>query len=369
MNTFTKFAAGTIAGLMLVSAQAAEEDKKHYLDVLGTFGNFDRDRLVDDGFAGASLRIGTAVSERWNLEAAATAIDVDGDASKGGVDFDDTTIGANALAVFNRGGSFQPFLLGGLGFSDSKFQGSNSKGNPYLDAGLGAFIPMFDNAVRLRAEAVYRAVDNSLDSRDVLLNVGLSIPFGKKAAAPVAVATAAAVVVDTDGDGVADAADQCPNTVAGATVDARGCELDGDGDGVVDRLDQCPNTPAGVEVDEVGCKLVTVVNLEGVNFRTNSAELVGGAAALLDVQAETLRENPDIDIEVAGHTDSSGNDDYNMNLSQQRADTVRTYLISKGVDADRISARGYGETQPIASNADRDGMAANRRVELRITDR
>jgi OOP family OmpA-OmpF porin len=207
--------------------------------------------------------------------------------------------------------------------------------------------------------------------------------------------------LDSDGDGVPNRADQCPNTPKGAKVDAKGCPLDSDGDGVFDGLDKCPGTPAGVKVNADGCPLDTdgdgipdyldkcptvpapgtpdgcpppavekpaepapapvdttprKLVLEGVNFSTDSSKLAPGSVAILDNAAATLKGWDDVKvmIEVAGHTDSTGSAAYNQKLSERRANTVRAYLIAKG----------YGETQPVADNKTRDGRYKNRRVEL-----
>ena len=170
--------------------------------------------------------------------------------------------------------------------------------------------------------------------------------------------------IDSDGDGVADYLDKCPNTPAGAAVDASGCPLDSDGDGIADYLDKCPNTAKGTRVDNSGCPLKAIIELRGVTFANNSANLKADSTAILDEMAITLKRYPELKVEVAGHTDSSGPSEYNANLSQRRADAVRTYLISKGVDAGNLTAKGYGEDKPIASNATREGRAKNRRVEL-----
>ncbi len=195
--------------------------------------------------------------------------------------------------------------------------------------------------------------------------------------------------LDSDGDGVVDGADKCPNTPAGRKVNKDGCELDSDGDGVVDGLDKCPNTPAGRKVNADGCELdgdgdgvvdgddkcPTVpaktadgcpppLVLEGVHFDNNQATLRPEAAAILDKVAVSLKDWGDVNIEVAGHTDSRAEDAYNLDLSQRRAETVREYLISKGIAATRLTAKGYGETKPIADNATEEGRSKNRRVEL-----
>jgi OOP family OmpA-OmpF porin len=108
-----------------------------------------------------------------------------------------------------------------------------------------------------------------------------------------------------------------------------------------------------------------VVVLKGVNFANNSAQLTPASATVLDEVAATLVKRNDIRAEVAGHTDDRGEANYNRSLSQRRAESVRSYLVSKGVDASRLTARGYGEDSPIADNKTSAGRAENRRVELR----
>lgn len=104
--------------------------------------------------------------------------------------------------------------------------------------------------------------------------------------------------------------------------------------------------------------------LEGVNFDFDKSNLRQEDIAIIDRDAAVLDQWGNVNIEVAGHTDSRGSDEYNMNLSQQRAETVRNYLVNKGIAADRLSAKGYGESQPVADNATDEGRFKNRRVEL-----
>ena len=171
--------------------------------------------------------------------------------------------------------------------------------------------------------------------------------------------------VDSDGDGVGDSRDRCPGTPAGAKVDQYGCELDGDGDGVVDSKDKCPSTPAGRAVDNYGCSLATEYKLERVNFEFDSAKLTPDSTASLNEAVQILKRHSDLKVEIAGHTDSVGNDDYNMGLSKRRAQSVADYLIANGATAANIFVKGYGETDPVADNGTKEGRAANRRVELR----
>lgn len=185
---------------------------------------------------------------------------------------------------------------------------------------------------------------------------------------------------DSDGDGVVDSKDKCPGTPAGRTVNADGCELDSDGDGIVDGDDKCPTVyaktadgcpeaapaapaalaPAAAPAPAPTPKLV----LDDVNFDYDKATLRPEAHAKLDEAAASLQAWGEGKVEVAGHTDSRGSEAYNMGLSLRRAEAVRTYLIDKGIPADRLVTKGYGESQPVADNATKEGRYQNRRVEL-----
>jgi len=176
---------------------------------------------------------------------------------------------------------------------------------------------------------------------------------------------------DADGDGVTDDVDACADTPAGDQVDAKGCPLpkDGDGDGVNDAADRCPSTPSGVEVDAEGCQVLfqptkKTLILEGVNFETGKSTLTPESETILNGVAESLVANDSIRVQVTGHTDNTGSLALNRRLSRARADAVRTYLISRGVAEARLTARGFGPDQPIASNKTVEGRAQNRRVEL-----
>ena len=180
-----------------------------------------------------------------------------------------------------------------------------------------------------------------------------------------AVVDARGCELDSDGDGVPDSRDRCPGTPAGAKVDQYGCELDSDGDGVVDSKDKCPNTPKGTVVDNYGCELAPEYKLEHVNFEFDSAKLTAGSSANLDEAVKIMKRHSDQKMEIAGHTDSQGDDQYNQGLSERRAQAVADYLIAHGANASNIVVKGYGETDPVADNGTMEGRAANRRVELR----
>jgi OOP family OmpA-OmpF porin len=166
--------------------------------------------------------------------------------------------------------------------------------------------------------------------------------------------------MDSDGDGVTDDLDRCPNTPRGVKVDAHGCPIDSDGDGVPDYLDKCPNTPKGATVDARGCWTYAAV----VMYDFNSAEIKSEAFPMLDEAVLILKKNPEMKVEIDGHTDNIGSAAYNMNLSERRAKSIMKYFVDKGVAAERLTTKGFGFTKPAASNDTKQGRAKNRRVEL-----
>lgn len=137
---------------------------------------------------------------------------------------------------------------------------------------------------------------------------------------------------------------------------------DADGDGVPDAADDCPGTAAGTPVDASGCPRMP--RLEGVHFAFDKATLTAAAEDILDEVVQTVHDNPHIRVELVGHTDSVGSADYNQRLSQRRADSARDYLVGRGIDADRLTTDGRGESEPIADNATEAGRRENRRVEI-----
>lgn len=204
---------------------------------------------------------------------------------------------------------------------------------------------------------------------------------------------------DADKDGVADIDDKCPGSLTGYKVDAFGCYIDSDNDGIVNEEDKCPEV-AGEQVfkgcpdtdrDGVpdnedrcprakgnitnkGCPEIEKVDIQRITliagkiyFETNKAELKLISFSALDDLVEILKRNESVNLTIEGHTDSDSDDAYNMTLSQKRTEAVKSYLITKGISENRLTAIGYGETQPIADNKTAKGKAKNRRVELKTS--
>jgi len=173
--------------------------------------------------------------------------------------------------------------------------------------------------------------------------------------------------LDADADGVPDSKDKCANTPKGCKVDATGCPVDSDGDGVCDGLDQCADTPKGAEVDASGCPKVKPIEQKitlHILYKVGSAEIDEANKAILDDLASRLMTYKDVKLEIGGYTDATGTATANKKLSQKRAQKVMDYLISKGVEKDRLTAMGYGATNFIADNKTEEGRKENRRVEI-----
>ncbi len=398
----------------MTSAVADGHNQRYFVPML-TFIDDDEQRRVDDQLGGVMLSLGQPIGEQMDIELSGFMGNWEG--------FDETeqygvAADLHLLLGDDRDAKLLPYFIVGTGYMNTLSTLAPDDAGMIASLGVGADWRL-KPGVAVRADLRQRrdfASSSSVD--DTLFSVGFKINLGKTAPRRVdsdgdgvyddvdrCPGTPAGTVVDSsgcepdgdrdgvvdrldkcpdtrrgarvdakgceivrdgDGDGVADGRDRCPNTPAGARVDANGCEFDTDADGVVDRLDKCPGTPAGTRVDARGCPLKQEIRLEGVFFELNSAKLRADAVTRLDQAVQTLKLNSDLEIEVAGHTDSSGAAAYNQTLSQRRAEAVRDYLVSKGISADRLRARGYGESQPIESNDTTQGRAKNRRVMLRI---
>ncbi|HTL10587.1 MAG TPA: OmpA family protein [Chitinophagaceae bacterium] len=177
-------------------------------------------------------------------------------------------------------------------------------------------------------------------------------------------------IPDTDQDGVNDEADKCP-AIAGLAK-YNGCPVpDTDKDGVNDEADKCPDVAGAAENN--GCPLIKEemkkqVNLaaENIFFALNSAALLPKSYEALQTVANLLKENPALQLVVNGYTDNTGTAAANMSMSARRAKAVKDYLVANGVDATRITANGFGQSNPLADNATAEGRTKNRRVELKL---
>ncbi|MBT8142329.1 MAG: OmpA family protein [Gammaproteobacteria bacterium] len=424
MNKSTKILALGLSALISLNAFAAESNNSDasdwYISPLGSYIKSDQSRLTDDSGYNYRLGLGKAITDNLNLE---LGLDVNRFDRPSMTDLEQVGLELDALYFFNRDSAISPYLATGIGmFNTSETDDTNAS----WSAGLGLMTDVaFLDEAKFRTEVRFQQEYDSSDyiHDDVLLRAGVQIPFGASSkAAPKVLdkdsdgdgvndsddkcpATPAGTQVnsfgceiDSDRDGVVDSKDDCPSTKYGLAVDARGCPVDSDGDGVNDANDKCPDTPAGtavnkmgcpldgdddndgvpnskdqcpdsaqgVRIDFKGCEIKVVISLPEIYFELNSAKLTSGSLSILDGAVETLNKYQDINAEVAGHTDATGSEKYNLWLSDKRAMAVKEYLISKGIAGSRLTSKGYGESQPIADNSTREGRKANRRVDLNV---
>lgn len=338
-------------------AQRAVEDNRFYLAPMGTYVLSDDGRHTDDG-VGGTLAFGTRLSPAVEMELRATFLDY-----KGEDGFEDMDIagGGFGLNVFlaGPGGPYLHFDL--MGGEEAMFNG-----------GLGYDL-VLGKSFAIRAEALYHIESNTdvttNDFREPLFNLGFRIPLGS---APEPPPPPPPPPVD-----VVPAAPPPPPPVCGDGLDNdndglidfpadKGCESLDDGD-ETDPAPKCAAPVAGQPVTLEGCAVGDTLVLRGVNFDFDKASLTVNAKALLDGVAEALASRPDIEVEIGGHTDGKGSDEYNLRLSDRRSKSVKDYLVKKSIRSSRMTTRGYGETMPVADNETDEGRELNRRVELKVT--
>lgn len=185
---------------------------------------------------------------------------------------------------------------------------------------------------------------------------------------------------DDDRDGIADGVDTCPDTPRGAIVDSKGCPSDSDNDGVYNGIDECADTPRAYAVDDDGCPIpISEVGqkfLDGkavafnVEFASGKTDILPQSHGDLDRVGNVLSDWPEAEIEIGGYTDSQGSAESNKTLSKRRADAVKKYLTDNysKIKPRNLSAKGYGEADPVADNATAEGRALNRRVQFTLTN-
>lgn len=302
--------------------------------------------------------------------------------------------GGQVLYHFFPDSIFVPYLA--AGYSGINFDSpKNDKTYGTFDYGVGAKFFVTDNfAVRGDVRHLLYKFDSRTNNNleytlGAYFQFGGSEPVAKEVvpeAVPVAEpapvvesepvkvevvpAPVTAPPADSDNDGVVDPLDSCSNTPAGVTVGSDGCPLDTDKDGVSDYLDKCPATPVGAVVDANGCSVEVAKRfcdkpaVIDIKFDHDKADIKIKYCEDLNNVGNFLKDFPRSKGTIDGHADSDGSKAYNVKLSKRRAENVRSYIINKfGIDGDRISTNGYGETKPVASNKTAAGKAKNRRIE------
>ena len=361
----------------LATPALADRQETIYLNPFAGFQLFDDKRdLSETGTFGVGVEY--RFLPRWSVEAVYSRADADRKYVAGESEFQELRIDGTYYFA-GPDAAWNPYVSLGAGHAEfgvgdtiSYTTAGTDHEETRVNVGVG-FRYNVSNGISIRGDLrEFHGIDES--TFDTMASLGLSWAFTRTVAsskpAPAPEPAPAPAPADSDGDGVPDNRDQCPNTPAGVQVDSRGCPVDSDGDGVPDYRDECPNTAAGATVDERGCEGVTetVETIElRVQFPTNSSVIDATFDNEIRRVADFMAEYPETTVEIAGHSDSIGDAEYNRFLSQRRAEAVANRLTTVlGVDPDRVSAMGYGEAEPIASNDTAAGRAQNRRVEARI---
>ncbi len=313
-------------------ALAADLDTRLYLTPSINFTTTDSDwyhkQGIDNDF-GFGLGVGKAISQSWNLELNANYATYNIKNSTGTLK--NTGLGLDALYIFNRNASFTPYAVVGVGGVQTRAPGI-SETNWAANAGVGAMKWIKDIAVR--GDVRYRYINEvgGVNPGDWVATVGLMIPLGSKPIPP------------------APKPQPTPEPMPAPVQEPEPMPA------------PAPVEPPPVERPAPQTKII----LEGTNFDFDKATLRPAGKAKLDENVKVLTAYPDINVEIAGYTDSIGTAKYNVGLSKRRAATVKKYLESKGIADSRMTTKGFGETHPIASNKTAAGRAQNRRVEILI---
>lgn len=353
--------AALLGGLAFAQAASAQSsfDDRWYLTGSAGFNFQDSDRLTNDA-PFVTLGLGKFISPNWSLDGELNYQNPNFDANQ---DLNWSQYGVSLDARYHfiqEGRGWNPYLLMGLGYQKSEEEfdnfpspdspGERKDGNFAAKVGVG-LQTTFDKRVAVRAEVAYRGDfdDKSIAAPDeswfgdVLASVGVVIPLGPPPAAPV---------------------------VAPAPVAPSCADLDDDGDGVNNCDDKCPDSQPGQTIGPDGCPVPVSIDLKGVNFDFDKSNLRPDAVAILSEATQILVRYPDLRVEVAGHTDLCGKEDYNQKLSERRATAVYNYLTQNGVAAGRLTGPiGYGESRPLEQTPQTFPACKsekNRRTELNV---
>jgi len=316
------------------AAETEDYDDRFYVTPMASYVFADDDRNTEDGW-GATLAFGKRIAPRLELELRAAYLKYDADppqltpAEQLSCSLAGNCPSAEDVEVKTGGAGFNVFASPsgrGLYLHADAMAGDSTVWNLGAGLALGG-----DSGWGLRLEALYH--DDDGDFRETQLNLGLHIPIGRRAAPPPVIEEVAQVVPVE------------PPPPA-----------------------PCEMPQSGQPMTLEGCATGDTLVLRGVNFDFDQDTLTAEAKILLDEVAAALLARPDISVEVRGHTDYIGSDAYNLDLSERRAQSVRTYLGGKGVGAERMTARGFGESVPVADNATDEGRERNRRAELGVIE-
>ena len=347
------------ACLIPLTVSAQDFDNRWY-GTLGAGANIqDDDRDTENTIFG-TIGVGKSISPQWSVDMEANYQRPKANRNED-LSFSQYGVSVDARRHFRAPGrTLNPYIVGGVGYqrAEEEYESAvlpsprkSKRDYPTVKLGAGLQADFAGASLRGEIAARHSFDDESLIApgekgfTDTLASLSLVVPFGASPA-PVIIAEAPPAV---------------PQPSA--------CSFDDDGDGVNNCLDRCVSE-RGTMVDSNGCPVPVTIDLRGVNFDFDKASLRPESFAILNETAEILRRHPQIQLEVAGHTDLCGSDAYNQGLSERRARTVYNYLIQQGVDASRLRGPfGYGEERPLVNTPQSFPACkseTNRRTELNV---
>ena len=388
MKKLSMLIAATL-GSIAMTAQTQAQEGPAYENWVGGFAQYynadgakgEPSGGLDDG-RGFGGELGFRFDPSWAVRFELGRVLLD---NANGYNDDGTQIGADVMYFFEEDAAYL--------FSGLREQSLDSESYRMLSAGLGKHWELTDNLRLITEVATY--YDFGQRYKDYSAKLGLAYVFGNVSTTPTA-------QPDSDGDGVYDAVDRCPSSPAGTSVDATGCNIDMDGDGVNNAQDQCPSTPAGTSVDARGCAVkdtdndgvvdskdecantpsrdkvdavgCSVFEKEEVSveldilFANNSSVISNADSARIQNFVDFMNRYPNTQAVVEGHSSSVGTAEYNQFLSEKRAKAVRQLLIDDyGIDAGRLEAQGFGESQLKDTSNTAEAHRINRRIEVKVT--
>lgn len=344
---------------------------RSYFNIGGQYIFADQDSRMSDDGAGVFASVGKPFNRYFGLELTAYGGSFDQDRAPDNNKWREVGGDVAAMFTFPLSRGWVPFARVGFGLtsSDLKGGGDSTDGTYSYGAGVFKYFKTGENReLGVRFDALYRLIDinddmggsgavqgfnNDFD--ETVVRLSFVLPFGK----PLAYKVKEAPVVAA---------------AAPAPAPAEPAVKDSDGDGVIDEKDLCPDTPAGTVVDGKGCPLAQQLggpapsSLETVYFGYDRYDISAESQRKLDRAAKAIKEmkskNAKLVVQVVGHTDDRGTDNYNVGLGERRAKAVKDYLVKAGIEADRIEVVSYGKSRPAADNATAEGRGKNRRVEL-----
>ncbi|MCX2778834.1 OmpA family protein [Microbulbifer thermotolerans] len=350
------FSLALSSSLTISLPSVAEGPDDTYFDLTPYIAHLDKDRKTDRQAGGLRAAYGWGWQGPWYSEVQVFGSILESNDFSHTYGYPSQTdyymYGLGFDVVYNFGDriGYTPYLLGGLGaVNNDVLPDEDDATNAFVNFAAGITTQeISQRGIRLRGEVRYMYDFFKDNMSDWQLAFGISIPLRRPPAPAVATVSPQ---------------DIAPIQEPEQQIDVK--LADSDNDGVLDRDDRCPDTLPGAKVDSEGCVIANqVIILDNIHFEFNSSTLTPIAQNELLRVVLALRNQPGSEVEIAGHTDSLGNDNYNLRLSQSRADAVRAFLIQNGINTSRLTAIGYGEQQPIASNETESGRAQNRRVEI-----